>query len=302
MLSTAIIAKRLKRQQDELARRFAHQNGSSTVWAYLRGTVAGSQGFSAQRSAVVTYCEEKGLTLPPSHLVEEISDASKPLLPGPLSPETETGAGAPQRPLLMMLLGHLTTLPRSTLVVAQLSRLSIIPIEQEILFQLLRRRQVTVLSAAASEQDLFAGTKGFSANLRALELYETSVRGFRRHNEAADRPAAEDPAPRMLSGHLPFGYETVDGEMEIKQDQAEIIRWVFYWRDQHFYSYGAIAREVKKKFSQPDWYAVKVMRIIRQRELYEGIISGRPRPELRILPASWPSWAKQNNAAKEQAQ
>lgn len=105
---------------------------------------------------------------------------------------------------------------------------------------------------------------------------------------------------KWVGGSLPYGYTIVKGDLAINQDLAVVIRYIFYRRDCFNDSYARIADRVAKKFLAMAWHKVKILRIIKNRPLYDGNLINPftqrryKRPDLRILPTiSWEKWSAQ---------
>ncbi len=292
-------------QQVALAERLDKKRDVTCVWAYLRAAINAPQVFASQRVVVEQYCKDHQLGEP--EFVEEISAADQPIISDTLMAPDITASSASPRPLLLMLLGHISARPSTNLVVYQLERLSPIALEQEVLLDILKRKGVVVHSTQTSDRDIIAGgpsrdeaRQGSRCVLQTLTQYEREIVKFRMRTGQRIKKARGE----WLGGGKPFGYDVVDGALRVNVEQAALVRWIFYWRDQFAYSYDQIVKAIAKKFGFDGWHKVRVLRVIANRGLYEGVYKpayssiSHKRDDLRILPVKWADWVKENAAFK----
>lgn len=284
---------------DELAKAFAevHRSGASqVVWGYCRVSTdkqEDGQSFEVQEQAIV---ESVGNAL--VVMIRETGSAAKPCLAVRMPGQpANTPVEAQPRPLFTTLLAHLIGGDRSgdTLLVWKLDRMSRILHEQEFILDLLNRSRIEVGSTSQTEQDMLGSDKADPSRLMVRQImgavaqYERTL--IRLRLESGSRMKASKGG--WLGGGIPMGYRhrAADGDLEIDPQVADVVRRVFYMRDVQLLSYGQIVRELREAGHQ-GWHAMKVSRIVRNRRLYAGVYvdpygTEHPRPDLRILPASW---------------
>lgn len=292
---------RSSEEQSKLAARL--QLPSNGVWGYVRVSSDGQedgQSPEVQEQDIIRYAKENDLGAP--MIVREVASAGKPMLPVTLPgvKSTEEVSISP-RPLLLMLIGHLVERHNQHLIVWKLDRLARVQYEQEMLLELMRRRSVGVHSTQAAEKQLLSGENNsvdparvfFRQIMGAVAQYERAVIQLRMG--AGLRMKASKGG--WVGGHQAFGYAVEKGDLVIKQDEAEIVRQIFYLRDECSLSYDRIATALRDK-GLTDWHKIRVSRVIHNRDLYNGLYidpyGGRhQRPDLRMLPESWATWVEQ---------
>jgi DNA invertase Pin-like site-specific DNA recombinase len=293
-------------QQIALAARLCENQLSGCTWAYVRWAAEAPGRYSGDQCAEIQkYCKEYQLGEP--EFVYEVSRADQPILPATVATNEVIGASISPRPLLLMLLGHISARPGTNLVVASLDRLSRIVAEQEILLDILKRKNVITHSAAPFDKEIIRGDVTSNKErtdsrsiLRTLAQYERGINKFRMRTGIRIKEAKGE----WIGGHKPFGYDIVNADLHINEQQAQIVRWIFYWRDQFDHSYAQIAAWVSSRFKQKDWHKVRISRIVTNRELYTGVYktayssTSHKRDDLRILPTDWAAWAAENVSLK----
>lgn len=273
---------------------------AAKVWGYVRvSTDAQEDGNSleAQEKEIRAYAKEQNLAEPT--IVVEIASAGKPMLPVSLPGQKNETTTSP-RPLFLALLGELCETRGSHLIVWKLDRFARVQYEQEMLLELLRRRGVVVHSVQVTERQLLSGdTDGggdparvfFRQIMGAVAQYERAIIRLRMGTGLRMKASKGG----WAGGGPPYGYRAEKKELEVVPAEAEIVRYVFYLREQQGLSYNLIAQSVLKRFPSElakDWYKVRVARIIGHRGLYSGVYSdpfggSHPRPDLRMLPETW---------------
>jgi site-specific DNA recombinase len=274
---------------------------SSNVWAYTRvSSEQQDEGQSPEVQAedIKKYCIENKLAAPV--IVHESASAKRPMLPVTLPglEKSEDQTVSP-RPLLLLLLGHIVEKPGRHLIIWKLDRLARLAYEQEMLLELLRRRGVTVHSVQATEQTLLSGEGEevdparvfFRQIMGAVAQYERSLIQFRM--TAGSRMKASKGG--WVGGSIPYGYRVKNNDLIIDPATAEIVRLIFYYRDEFSLSYEKIATELHILHNLSGWHRVRIFRIMQSRAIYQGLYVDpyggcHPRPELRILPENWEDW------------
>ncbi len=290
---------------EEMLHRKLQTTIRGAVWGYVRVSSAkqeDGQSPEAQYDAILAYCVEKGLD-PPVAIVQEAASAGQPLfnvtLPGMKATGPMSAHEAP-RPLLALLLAGLTDRPDSHFIVWKLDRLARVAIEQDMFLNLLRRHKVTLHSAYASERHLVDGTNTDVGDdpirhlmrqvLACFAEYERHLIHLRMRMGAAKKASKGG----WMGGNTPYGYDTQAAELQINPVQADRVRLIFFLRFVHQYTYINICSVLNQGLpvGEKRWHKVRVMRVLRSQELYEGLYqdpSGvkHARPDLIILPVGW---------------
>lgn len=281
------------------------------TWAYVRVS-SGKQAregmsLEGQRDAIIAYCAEKNLA--PPVIVREVGSAGKPLLnvslPG-LDPE-EGDANA--RPLLTLLLAGLCDPDRTrrkgiSFIVWKLDRLSRVGTEQEPLLRLLWRADVAVHSTWPSEAAILNGDgldKIHPERALMRQIYGAFAQ-YERHLFAARSlmgMRAKAASGRWVSGTPPYGYRhSKSRDIEVHPDHAAIVVAIFCLRRQ-----GMSMRQIRDLLLQRMRARIdhnRISRVLHNRELYEGFYidpygGQHPRPDLRVLPHDWDTWAEEQD-------
>ncbi len=277
------------------------------VWAYIRVSSKKQErdglGLDGQRDAILAYCVRKGLGEPV--FLREVASAAAPLLttrlPG-LAEETG-GEGAEARPLITQLLAKLCERGGSSrhFLVWRLDRLSRHGYEQDMLISMMQRAEVTIHSTQAQEEEVITNGPADPARqlmrhvLAGVAQYERFL--MRQRLQMGLRAKAASGA--WTSGAPPHGYCMRDRDLVIDPDQALEVAAVFYLRHQS-YSYRLITEELVRRFRMRPLRRMKISRILGNRDVYEGRLHDpyggvHDRPDLRILPKDWPSWAEEHD-------
>jgi DNA invertase Pin-like site-specific DNA recombinase len=292
------------------------RSATTHVWGYIRVSTEkqeDGQTYDVQRAGIEAYCKENKLGAP--KFVHEAASAKNPAIPIAMPTSLTAPAGArpdlansaqiSPRPLLLMLVGHLFDTPGSHLIVWKLDRLARISYEQELIINLLRRKQVQIHSTMVGEQEVLRGVDDsdparvlFRNVLGAVAQYERRMIEIRM--KTGLRMKASKGA--WAGGAIPFGYTVKSGDLVISPADVETVLRVFFLRDRCGETYERIAEILAKRFATKGWHKVRVSRILHNRQLYQGIYVdpfnvAHDRPDLRILPTEdgWDQWMEKNN-------
>ncbi len=302
---------RVSIDQAQLAERL--RTSSNKVWAYIRVSTEkqeDAQTYDVQRTEITEFCAKNNFEEP--QFVHEAASAKNPAIPisvpafGLVGPQIEAPKEVSPRPLLLMLLGFLCDRPGSHLVVWKLDRLARLSYEQELMFDMLSRKQVRVHSTQRGEQDALDESKDASDPARALfrQMLGAVAQYERRMIEIRMKTGLRMKASKgeWAGGSIPFGYFTKGQELVVDPTNAEIVRRVFYLRERCGETYQSIANLLLKQWKIKGWHKVRVQRVLKHKQLYEGIYvdpfdTAHDRPDLRILPneAGWDRWMEANN-------
>ena len=231
--------------------------------------------------------------------------------PANLARATKEEPSASPRPLLLSLISHIVNRSNQHLIIWKLDRLARIPYEQEMIIELFKRHGVTLHSVQVSERELLKDGGSLSDDpsralfrtmMAAVAQYERAVIALR------TRTGAQMKASRggWAGGCVPYGYRRTDKrDIEIDPMEAEVVRWIFYLREQLFASFDEIGKELTRRGFKGPWYKTKIHRIYNSAALYQGNYTDpfthqpHARPDLRILPASLTTWAEERQAPTE---
>lgn len=273
------------------------RNPEHRVWAYVRVSsdkqVRDGEGLEAQQSAIEAYCKDKGLSAP--LVVVEVASATKPMFRARLK-----GKDAPQdedtspRPLLLLLVGHLTDLPSSHLVVWKLDRLARDSFDQEMFLKLLWDAGVGIHSTDASELDTLTTTNKTDPQrvllrqiLGAFAQYEARVIEARMRNGLVHKAAKGG----YSGGRPPYGYRAAQGELQVHPYEARWVRFIFACRQQGWSlrAIGAVLQERKSAEDAYRYHPSLLSRIVGNEALYRGDYTDvfgqyHRRGDLQILP------------------
>ncbi len=277
------------------------------VWAYLRVSSKKQErdglGLEGQRDAVLSYCKKK--ELPEPVFVREVASAAAPLLTTRLPglAEESGGEGAEVRPLITQLLARLCERGGNSrhLLLWKLDRLSRHGYEQDMLISMMQRAEVTIHSTQGQEEDIITNGPADPARqlmrhvLAGVAQYERFL--MRQRLQMGLRAKAARGG--WTSGAPPHGYCLKDRDLAIEPDEALDVAAVFYLRNQS-YSYRVISEELVRRFRRQPMKRMKINRILNNRDVYEGRLHDpyggvHERPDLRILPTDWRSWAEEHD-------
>lgn len=300
---------RFSQEQQRLAEQL--RADTTGVWGYVRvSTDKQEDGESPefQEKAIREYAQRYKLGEP--NIVVESASAGKPLISVTLPGMRESRAEpvAAPRPLLLALLAHLLERPSQHIVVWKLDRFSRIAYEQEMLLEMFQRHDVSIHSTMASERELLKDDGKvdparalFRTLMGAVAQYERAIIALRTRTGMHMKAARGG----WVGGGVPYGYRRSEAhDLAVDADEAEVVRWIFYWRDPSIMLSFDKIRERLEQRGLGKWNKTKVHRIVSSRELYEGVyvdpFTEQPheRPDLRILPetqAEWTTWKERNH-------
>lgn len=277
---------------NELAQ-LLQESAHRKVYAYLRvSSTKQEQGLSleAQRGLIEEYCRKQNLAEP--LFVTETSSAGKRMFPLPTLSQDEATEECEARPKLLMLLGHVTSLKDTHLVVWRVDRLSRIGDEREIIYQLLVRSSVSLHSTDASEQNyLSTGNSGDPMTTMVRQIFAIFSQYERAMTEVRTKTGMRFKALRgeFTGGAVPYGYRIEERDLAIDPQRSKMVRYVFMLR----YSFNLTIRGIAQRITEylpagQTFSRMRVSRILKHEKLYRGWYTDRygvvhARPDLRIL-------------------
>jgi DNA invertase Pin-like site-specific DNA recombinase len=273
------------------------RNPEHRVWAYVRVSsdkqVRDGEGLEAQQAAIEAYCKAKGLSAP--LVVVEVASATKPMfrakLKGKTAPQDEETS---PRPLLLLLVGHLTDLPSSHIVMWKLDRLARDSFDQEMFLKLLWDSGVVIHSTDASELDTLTTTNKTDPQrvllrqiLGAFAQYEARVIEARMRNGLVHKAAKGG----FTGGRPPYGYSVANGELQVSPYEAKWVRFIFAAKHQGW-TLRATSTVIKARKDPSDdmlYHPSLLSRVLINEPMYRGDyidVFGQfhRREDLRILP------------------
>lgn len=270
---------------------------SQRVFGYVRvSSTKQEQGESpeAQAELIREYCQTHNLGEP--FIVTETGTAGKRMfnlpkvgsVPQAEQPQEETNP----RPKLLVLLGHLRSVPGSHLIVWRMDRLARLNDEREILYQLLLRSEVELHSTDASEQ-LWLKTGDSSDPMAALmrQVFGAFAQYEKAVIELRMRTGLQYKANRggFSGGRPPFGYRLEKHDLVVDPFHAKLVRYIFMVNKKFGWSLRAIADHLTENATDDTkWNHHRVGRIIKNEPLYRGMykdVFGKihSRPDLKVL-------------------
>lgn len=249
-----------------------------SVYGYVRVSSRSQdlegESLQTQAEAIRVYCRENGLDEP--LIVSEVASARHPMFALPSIAGVHADNDTSARPLLLLLLGHISALQNCSLVLFKLDRLSRIASEQEILFQLAERHKNTLHSCLASEDSILQNgpddpvSKMMRVIFGAFAQYERAMIEIRMAAGMRHKAARGG----YTGGGKPFGYRVVDGDLRIDPIEAKVVKYIYFLK----YQLGASLRdishqlehELKMKFPH-----TKVNRVLKSESLYRGYYRDR---------------------------
>lgn len=295
--------------QSDLAERL--RTSTHAVWGYVRVSSdkqEEGQSPEAQEKAIREYAAAKNLG--PVEFVVEAASAEHPAIAVSFS-----AAGLPTeqqespRPLFLMLLGYLAERQGAHLIVWKMDRFSRLGYEQEMILSLLWRRGATVHSTFASEQDALSKEKAadpmstfFRQVLGAAAQYDRALIKIRTQMGYKMKASKG----QWVGGGLPYGYDVDKNDLKVNEAEAHWVRVIFFLHYRCDEGPTRIGSILDKKFNQPGWYRQRVSRVLDNAPLYNGHYTDpfdvvHDRPDLRVIPDDWETWADANNITPETA-
>jgi site-specific DNA recombinase len=273
------------------------RNPEHRVWAYVRVSsdkqVRDGEGLEAQQAAIQVYCKAKGLSDP--IVVVEVASATKPMFRARLKGKGgESDEDTSPRPLLLLLVGHLTDLPSSHLVVWKLDRLARDSFDQEMFLKLLWDAGVAIHSTDASELDTLTTTNKTDPQrvllrqiLGAFAQYEARIIEARMRNGLVHKASKGG----YSGGRPPYGYRASQNELEVDPYQARWVRFIFACRIQGWplRSIGTAIQASKDPDDDNRYHPSLLARVVKNEPLYRGDYTDvfgqyHRREDLKILP------------------
>lgn len=226
------------------------------VIAYLRVSTDGQLGddkfgLEAQRQQIREYCGIHNMTI-----VQEVRD--------------EGESGAKERPGFdEIVYGEISNPPIEAVVVAKSDRVAR---DINVYFyykMLLRKKDIKLISIA---EDF--GQFGVFANM--LEAFTLCVAEMERENinkRTSGGRKIKSSNGGYSGGQAPMGYKVQNGELVINEEEAEVVRKIFEWRDK-----GATLMGIVDELNEEGYHTRKgnkfvistVQSIVNNRKTYEG--------------------------------
>lgn len=220
-------------------------------------TGEGKYGIAEQRSAIEEYCKENGIEIVEWYIDEGVSGKTK----------------ASERPAMMRLLsGEVTNPPTQYVVVAKSDRIS-----RDVqryyatkeLFSDMNLELVSVSDGWSSAQDKMMAVilEGFMAIMAEMERETINLRMSGGRKQKAKQGG-------YAGGGVPYGYKVINGNLEIEEAEAEVVRKIFKWRNEKVTLRDIIAtlkKEGYKTRSGGDFALSTLHGIIDKENLYKGL-------------------------------